>query len=298
MSPHGVLIVDKPRGPTSHDVVAQARRFFRTKAVGHAGTLDPMASGVLVLLIGEATKLAAYLTLDDKEYRATVAFGRSTDTLDAEGTILEERELPPGAPDDAALEAALAAERARTEQVPPAFSAISVGGVRSHRLARSGEAVTLPARPVAVRSLTVIERAGASVTVDLAVAKGYYVRSFARDLGSHLDLPSHLTALQRRASGPYRIDEATSWPPTGEPSLLSLEDAVTRALPVAHLTQEGAARTRCGKVLLPEHFEGAPSAAPVVAWLTPEGRLLALGRPEPPGGFRVVRGFVERPGDS
>jgi tRNA pseudouridine55 synthase len=295
VTPHGVLIVDKPRGPTSHDVVAQARRLFRTKAVGHAGTLDPMASGVLVLLLGEATKLASYVTLDDKEYRATIAFGRSTDTLDAEGSTTEEIELPEGVPDDHAIEAALDAERARTEQVPPAFSAISVAGVRAHRLARSGEAVALPARPVTVRALTVVERTPRSVTVDLAASKGYYVRSLARDLGAHLGLPSHLAALQRRASGPYRIEDATPWPPADGCPLLSVEDAVARAMPVVHLTPEGEERARCGKVLLAEHFAAPPPAGPVSAWLSPGGGLVALGRPEPPGGFRVVRGFSRPP---
>jgi tRNA pseudouridine55 synthase len=298
VTPHGVLIVDKPRGPTSHDVVAQARRLFRTKAVGHAGTLDPMASGVLVLLLGEATKLASYLTLDDKEYRATITFGRSTDTLDAEGTTVEELVLPDGAPGDDALAAALDAERTRTEQVPPAFSAISVGGVRSHRLARSGEAVELPARPVAVRELTVVERTGASVTVDVAVSKGYYVRSLARDVGAHLGLPSHLSALQRRASGPYRLEDAVPWPPEGARPLLRVEDAVARALPIGNLTAEGEERARCGKVLLPEHFSASPPGESVSAWLGPEGDLVALGRPEPPGGFRVVRGFPRLPADT
>jgi tRNA pseudouridine55 synthase len=292
----GVLIVDKPRGPTSHDIVAQARRLLGTRSVGHAGTLDPMASGVLVLLVGEATKLAAYLSLDDKEYRATVAFGRGTDTLDAEGTTTEECALPDGFPEPAALEAALDAERQRTEQVPPAFSAISLDGQRSHRRARRGEAVVLPPRPVFVRGLQLqaCRRAGgadsvASAILEIAVSKGYYVRSLARDLGAALGVPAHLSSLERMASGPYRIENAVRWPPGAPPELVTLETAACTALPSARLTVAGEARAITGGRLTPEHFDSAPPAA-LAAWLGSEGRLVALGRLAEDE-YRVVRGF-------
>lgn len=295
MSADGLLIVDKPRGPTSHDVVAQARRVLGTRAVGHAGTLDPMASGVLVLLVGEATKLAQYLSLDDKCYRATVAFGKSTDTCDAEGTTTEERALDDDFPDEAALEAALDGERQRVAQVPPAYSAISVGGQRSHRLARRGEAVVLPPRDVTVHSLTLVERLPGGggeaprVTFDAAVSKGYYVRSLARDLGERLGVPSHLTALVRTASGPYRIETALSWPPTLRPELVSLESAACTALPPAQLNELGQARARTGSALTPDHFD-VPPTAPLSAWLGPDRRLVAVGRLAEDG-YRVVRGF-------
>lgn len=290
----GVLVVNKPRGPTSHDVVAEARRLLGTRAIGHAGTLDPMASGVLVLLVGEATKLAQYLTLDDKEYRATVRFGRSTDTLDAEGQTTEERELPPGFPDDAQLDAALEAERGRSEQVPPAFSAISVDGVRAHRRTRRGEIVTLATRPVSVRALTVLHQARGSLTVTLAVSKGYYVRAFARDLAARLGVPAHLSALERTRSGPYRIEEAVTWPPAAPPSLVSVADAATRAMPAVRLTADGVARAECGKVLAGEHFETPPGGVPVSAWFDPAGRLVALGRADGEDTHRVLRGFPRR----
>ena len=293
MTASGLLVVHKPRGPTSHDVVAAARRFLGTRAVGHAGTLDPMASGVLVLLVGEATKLSSYLTLDDKEYRATIAFGRSTTTLDAEGDLVEERAVPTTLLEGPDLEAALAAERVRTEQVPPAFSAISIDGARAHRLARKGKPVDLPPRPVQVRELTLVSREPAAVVVDVAVSKGYYVRSLARDLGERLGVPAHLSALERRASGPYRLDETATWPLAGTPALLPLTDAVRRALPVACLTEEGEARARVGKRLGTEHFESDPGIAETVAWMSVDGRLVAIGGPDGEGGFRVRRGFQD-----
>ena len=136
MTASGVVIVDKPRGPTSHDVVARLRRVYGTRQVGHAGTLDPLATGVLVALVGQGTKLSNYLTLEDKSYDAEVLFGIATDTLDAEGSVTRQLEVETLDPER--LEAALAAERARAEQVPPAFSAIKVGGVRAHRQSRQG----------------------------------------------------------------------------------------------------------------------------------------------------------------
>jgi len=289
----GVLVVRKPRGPTSHDIVAQARRFFRTKEVGHAGTLDPMASGVLVLMLGEATKLAGYLTLEEKEYRATIALGVGTDTLDAEGAVVAEREIDPAEVDDAAVASALSGEAARTEQVPPAFSAISVGGKRAYRLARKGEAPVLEPRPVKVLSLSLVSRAQCSVTVELAVSKGYYVRSLARDIGERLGVPSHLAALERLRSGPYRLAEALPWPPERDPVLIPLSEAACRVLPSVDLTADGIERARVGKRLAAEHFLVAPPAAPHVAWLGAGGVLVAIGEPDGEGAFRVTRGFRE-----
>lgn len=261
--------------------------------MGHAGTLDPMATGVLVLLVGEATKLTNYLSLDDKEYRAVVEFGRGTDTCDAEGAITEETELPEGFPEPRELEAALEAERTRTEQIPPSFSAISVEGQRAHRLARRGEAVVLPPRPVRVKTLTLVEcdRAGprARASLHLAVSKGYYVRSLARDLGRSLGVPAHLMYLQRTASGPYRLETAMKWPPDAAPELVSLEAAACTALPSAHLTTAGEALARRGSTLAAEHFSSEPPRC-LAAWLSTGHRLVALGHLAGDG-YRVVRGF-------
>ena len=286
----GVLVVDKPRGPTSHDLVAQARRLYRTREVGHAGTLDPMASGVLVLLFGEATKLSAHLTAADKTYRAVVSFGRATDTLDAEGRVVAEAPLSPGGLDRAELEAALAAEKARSLQVPPLFSAISVGGKRAHRVGRSGGSVELDPRPVSVRELSLVSLSNAEACVELRVSKGYYVRALARDLGEHLGIPAHLSELRRLASGCFSIDEAVAWPLAEPAPLAGLTDSARRALPVATLTIEGATRARRGQPLDRSCFGEHPEVG-LAAWIAPSGELVAIGEEREPGVFRVVRGF-------
>ncbi len=288
--PHGVLVVDKPEGPTSHDIVAQARRLYATRAVGHAGTLDPMATGVLLLLLGEATKLSSYLLLDDKRYRAGVAFGRSTDTLDAHGQTLEERALAPGWLDPAALAAAVAEERARTEQDPPAFSAIKIGGTPAHRLSRRGKPPDLAPRAVAVRSIDVLAADDRGAKLDLHVSKGYYVRSFARDLGARLGVPSHLAALRRVASGPFSLDEAVTWPPPAPVPPIPLAVAATRCLRGVHLAPSGEQKARLGQRLQRDDFVDEPGGADVAAWLADDGSLLALGRAADDA-FVVVRGF-------
>ena len=210
---HGVVVLDKPRGPTSHDLVQIVRRAIGTHEVGHAGTLDPMATGVLVVAIGQATKLLGWLSAADKSYEARVAFGRATDTLDAEGETTGARACPAEiaaacarAEDGGPLAAALAAERARTAQVPPAFSAIKVGGVSSHARARRGEEVLLAPREVRVLSLSPTAGSGDPPWLDLemTVAKGYYVRALARDLGDALGTDAHLAALRPAARARVR----------------------------------------------------------------------------------------------
>lgn len=311
----GVLVVDKPRGPTSHDVVWRLRRALGQKRIGHAGTLDPMASGVLVVLLGEATKLAPFLTAHDKRYEARVILGRATATLDAQGEITAsaplpawlvaeiEREAasdPAGAP---RLHQALAAERARTQQIPPAFSAIKVAGERSYDRARRGEDVELEARSVAVQALDVtaagLLEGGALAYVDLSmcVSKGYYVRSLARDLGEHLGVPSHLAALRRTQSGPFDLARAallTQDRAALEALVLSLAAAAEIGMPVARLSDEGVTRAMQGKRLHTPHFTVPPPAGEdgPVAWFSPVGRLVAVGIQQHDG-YVVQRGFVE-----
>jgi tRNA pseudouridine55 synthase len=287
----GVLVVNKPSGPTSHDIVAQARRLFGTRRVGHAGTLDPLASGVLLVLLGEGTKLAPYLTADDKRYRATVAFGRSTDSADAAGTTIDEMELAPGWLTADLLGGALAIERARSEQVPPVFSAIKVDGQRSHRLARRGEAPELPPRSVSVQSLEVIGFEPDRVVLELCVSKGYYVRSLAHDLGTTLGVPAHLAALERTASGCFALDEACAWPRSEMPPLMSVVDAATRALPSATLTSSGLDKARKGQRLdLADFGTPPPSDDRPTAWVFNE-QLIAIGGAAGTQ-FVVHRGFV------
>ena len=288
---HGALVVDKPRGVTSHDVVAQARRLYGTRAVGHAGTLDPMATGVLLLLFGEACKLSTYLTGQSKRYRAEVRFGRATDSLDQDGATVEEVELPDGWLDDERLASALEGEWRRTHQVPPLVSAISIGGRRGHELARAGKSVELEPRPVRVEQLVVTGRGERHLELELGVSKGYYVRALARDLGRSLGVPAHLSALRRTASGSFSLDAAQSWPATTPAPLLGLREVAERALPVTTLNADGARRARLGQLLSSDDAQSSAGVGDASVWLSPEGEPLAIGcRTE--SGFRVLRGFA------
>jgi tRNA pseudouridine55 synthase len=287
----GVLVVDKPKGPTSFDVVARVRRALKTKRVGHAGTLDPMATGVLVVLVGEATKLEPFLVSEDKAYLAHLAFGRATDTLDAEGRVTEEREVPAwlieelasaSGPSGARIDDAIRAELTRTEQTPPAFSAIHVDGKRAYDLARAGKPVELPPRAVEARSITRVASDDPTLlALELRVSKGYYVRSLARDLGERLGVPAHLARLRRTKSGSFDLTEAALLDaPDLASKLLPIARAAERALAIAKLTDEGTLRARQGKLLDPasaDHFVLAPPDAVRAAWLDPTGALVAVG---------------------
>jgi tRNA pseudouridine55 synthase len=306
----GVLVVDKPRGPTSHDVVARLRKALGTREVGHAGTLDPMATGVLVALVGEATKLAPFLTADDKEYEATVELGTETDTLDADGKVARRLAVPAetvaalsgtGEPLHAILGRALDAERARSEQVPPAFSAIHAGGERAHARARRGEKVELAARPVHVNRIDVL---GAGLdpapwlTLSLSVGKGYFVRSLARDLAATLGTVGHLSALRRTRSGSFTLEEAILLDtPADEMAarLLPTGLAAARALPVARLTDVGARDARVGRPVRSGDVDAR--GVGVFAWLDAKGVLVAVGEVAADGAGKVVRGFRDAGGD-
>jgi tRNA pseudouridine55 synthase len=286
----GVAVVDKPRGLTSHTVVAQARRLFGRKDVGHAGTLDPMATGVLLVLVGQACKLSGYLTADSKRYAAEVFFGRATDTLDAEGQTTAEAPLAADQLAPEAVSRALREEQARTAQTPPAVSAIKVAGERAYALARKGQVPELPPRPVEVLELRVLELLPPILRCELLVSKGYYVRSLARDLGERLGAPAHLSALRRLASGPFGIEQAAPWPATTPPTLLGLAEAATSVLPPCRIkTEDAVLRARQGKLLTPDDFSHLLPAGGAGAWLSPEGELVALGTTI--GELKVLRGF-------
>jgi tRNA pseudouridine55 synthase len=301
----GVLVIDKPRGPTSHDVVAHVRRALGRREVGHAGTLDPMATGVLVVAVGEGTKLVPWLTAHDKSYEATIALGVETDSLDADGR--EVGAMPVGAELRAALarsrgpvvapmlREALDAERARTSQVPPAFSAIKEGGERAYARARRGEKPEMKARPVEVRRIDLLACSDDPpwVAVAVDVGKGYYVRSLARDLAGALGTVGHLTSLRRTRSGCFLADEAL---PLDTPAdelgarVHPLAFVASRALPVAQLSERGAADTRNGRRVRAEDIDASVRDAPC-AWLDPHGRLVAVGQVDEAGRGRVLRGF-------
>jgi len=301
----GVLVVDKPRGPTSHDVVSRARRILKTREVGHAGTLDPMATGVLVLAIGEATKLVPYLTAHDKAYVATVRFGETTRSLDADSPITES--LAPSdslreglariarGERDEAIERALEQERARVSQIPPQVSAIKVDGRPSHARVRKGETVELLPREVSVRSLIATGARMEPPELDLSIecAKGYYVRSLARDLASALGTVGHLVALRRTRSGPFEQSDAVPLDDDLGTHLIPLREAAAKALPSASLTADGSVRTGHGKPLSEADFVAPPSNG-VYALVDPEGSLIAIARIDE-GVGRVLRGFRPRP---
>jgi len=298
-SPHGILVVDKPSGPTSHDVVAQARRVFGTRRVGHAGTLDPMATGVLVLLLGEATKLSDVATNERKTYLAEVRFGRATHSLDAQGQTTAERALAPGWLERPELERALEHERARTLQLPPAVSAIKLDGQRAYRLAHAGKPPELAPRAIAVHALALLGHGAEFARLELTVSKGYYVRALARDLGDALGVPAHLSSLRRVQSGCFGLDEACPWPPPHPPALIPLARAVPRLAPTLQLTDAGVTRARQGRALAATDFvdgeaalePGALDPSITVAWTDAAGTPVALGRREGDI-FRVQRGFT------
>jgi tRNA pseudouridine55 synthase len=233
----GLVIVDKPAGMTSHDVVARLRRIFGTRKVGHAGTLDPMATGVLVIGIERATKLLGHLALDRKTYLATIALGSTTTTDDVEGEVLTTAE--PSAVQaitDEQLDGGIAALTGAIQQVPAAVSAVKVDGKRAYARVRAGEEVALAARPVTVHRferLAVRRSAGLELDVMVDCSSGTYVRALARDLGSSLGVGGHLTALRRTEAGPFGLAKARTLEQLAdEPSLsLSLDDAVRLAFP-------------------------------------------------------------------
>jgi tRNA pseudouridine55 synthase len=269
----GLLIIDKPAGWTSHDVVAKLRRLTGTKRVGHAGTLDPLATGVLVVGVGKATRLLGYLALTEKEYLATIRLGQATDTCDAEGSVTAS--APASGVTLAAVQAAAGQLTGEIQQVPPAVSAIKVNGTRAHRLARAGGTPDLAARAVTVRSLRIVaeRRTGDLLDVDVAVtcSSGTYVRALARDLGEALGVGGHVTALRRTRAGRYDLGVAhglDQFDP-GE-ALIPLAQAAADAFPARMLTDTEARWLSHGGRL-----PGTGAAGPVAAF-SPDGRLIAL----------------------
>ena len=201
MTHHGVLALYKPKGVTSHDVVRDVRRAFQQKSVGHAGTLDPMARGVLVVGVGEATKVLQYLMEGSKEYTAKLKLGVETDTLDAEGQTIGEQEVPPVSFEDA--QACANEFLGEHEQLPPVYSAIKVAGESAHRRVRRGESVELKPRRVTLEWVRLREAHSSTITLSLRCKKGFYVRSFARDFARRLGTCGHLEDLERTASDPF-----------------------------------------------------------------------------------------------
>jgi tRNA pseudouridine55 synthase len=275
----GLVIVDKPQGLTSHDVVARIRRLAGTRRVGHAGTLDPMATGVLVIGVDKATRLLGHLALSEKEYSATIRLGQATDTDDAEGQVIAETSA--AGVWQASLEAAAAALTGEIEQVPPGYSAIKVGGKRAYRLAREGAAPELAARTVTVTAFDVlaVRRAGDLLDADVTVtcSSGTYIRALARDLGRALGVGGHLTALRRTRVGPYAISAAVTLDQlAADFAVIPLDEAAGVAFRPVHLTGDQARSVaHGGRIAIAElDWPGGPPG-PVAAF-APDGSLIAL----------------------
>jgi tRNA pseudouridine55 synthase len=278
----GLVIVDKPAGWTSHDVVAKLRKLVGTKRVGHAGTLDPMATGVLVVGVEKATRLLGYLALTEKEYTGTIRLGQTTNTDDADGDIIDH--VPVHEIGEAGLLRAIGALTGQISQVPPGVSAIQVGGQRAYKLARAGVAPELAARTVVVHEFTptAIRPAGDVVDVDVRVvcSSGTYIRALARDLGAGLGVGAHLTALRRTRVGPYAAGQARTIDQLAEVAasatgvgVLPLAEAATAAFPRRDLTDAEARAVGHGARV---HATGT-GETPVAAF-GPDGSLVALLR--------------------
>ncbi|NUT57471.1 MAG: tRNA pseudouridine(55) synthase TruB [Agromyces sp.] len=278
----GILLVDKPQGITSHDVVARTRRLAGTRKVGHAGTLDPMATGLLILGVGSATRLLHHLVGLDKEYLATMRLGWDTTTDDAEGEPLAAASAERvEAADETAVRAAMLAWTGDIEQVPSTVSAVKVAGRRAYQRARDGEAVELEPRPVTVSAFDLLDlRPGdghVDVDVRVACSSGTYVRALARDVGADLGTGGHLTALRRTRIGAFGVAEASVLEGLAVAEvILSPADAARRTLPVASISPQEAVDLGHGKrIAAPAELPTAPSGTPIAA-IDPDDRLVAI----------------------
>lgn len=297
----GVLVVDKPEGVTSHDVVATARRLLGEKRIGHTGTLDPLATGVLPLACGRATRLVRFLTASEKQYEATMLFGVTTDTLDVTG---EETSRTGRVPSREALVAALRTFEGEQMQVPPAYSAKKVAGRRAYDFARRNEPVELAAVPVRLARIELVEFAGERARMVLTCSAGFYVRALVRDLGDRLGTGATLEALRRTRSGEFTLEEAIDLEaltrrrldpsdpgsriqdPSLETLLIPMEKLLP-AFPAVTVTAEGLNRVSHGQQVRPADVAGMgpPRAAEWVRLLDGGGALVGLGTPQPVSGF-------------
>jgi tRNA pseudouridine55 synthase len=278
----GVLNINKPSGVTSHDVVESVRRILHERRIGHTGTLDPLATGVLVLCAGRATRIAQYLEAGEKEYKATMRLGVTTDTLDADGLVQETRSYTP--PDRRKIIEVLQGFIGSIMQRPPAYSAVKVAGVPSYKLAREGRAALLEPRPVTIFSieLTAFEDPVASLTV--ACSKGVYIRTLCAEIGDALGMGAHLIGLERTRSGRFSIDRAISLDQlqgmmaagNAEQALTTIDDSLA-AFPVVPISEEETVRVLHGsRISCPSSF--ANFAGGRVRLHSPSGRLLGLAR--------------------
>ncbi len=303
----GVLIVAKPSGPTSHDVVGLVRRLSSTRRVGHGGTLDPFAAGVLPVFLGRATRLVEYHLSGTKRYRATICFGESstTDDIDGDRTTLDGPTLTRDV-----VEAALDGFRGTISQVPPDYSAVQVEGRRAYQMARRGEAVELAPRNVVIHEATMLEWDGSDparpiAVVDIACSAGTYIRAIARDLGASLGTGAYLGALVRTASGAFRLEDAISFEtlrehaadgPAGIERILRPIDAGLEDLPHAVVTADEVRRLGEGLITAPK-VPLVLRDAPLVLAVGPDGRIAAVCAAVT-GALHPHKVLAERPAES
>ncbi|HEY6879843.1 MAG TPA: tRNA pseudouridine(55) synthase TruB [Polyangiales bacterium] len=295
---HGVLVVDKAIGPTSHDVVNVARRALGTKEIGHTGTLDPMASGVLVLVIGEATKLVNSLSALEKRYCATLKLGAATSTLDAQGVVEETAPVPAFTPAD--VRAHAASFLGEFEQRAPVVSAIKVDGQSLYKRARKGHVVEAPLRKVRLDAIHIDAVREEEIDFSICCGSGFYVRSLGRDLARKLGTVGHLNALRRTQNGAFTLAHAVPFDQLRaarsdddvrarvRASVRPLAD-VCRSLPHVTLDEEGTVHARCGRRIPRAHASEILELPTLVAF-DPAGVPVALVAPEPEQ-LRVLRGF-------
>ncbi|HEY3934650.1 MAG TPA: tRNA pseudouridine(55) synthase TruB [Gemmatimonadales bacterium] len=264
----GGLLIDKPAGWTSHDVVAAVRRTLGTRAVGHAGTLDPFATGLLVVLVGKATRLARYVEALAKVYRATVCFGTATDTEDSTGTVIARR-TPETWPTEGAIQSALATLVGSRPQRPPAFSAKHVAGTRSHELARTGKAVELAEVQVHVHQITVDRWSPPELDICATVGRGTYLRSLARELGEVSGIPAHCAVLRRLAIGPFSVNDAML-PGEVDRSRLMPAAALLPTLPSEQVDDGALREIAFGRAIAQQRPHQGPGAL-----VADDGRLIA-----------------------
>jgi tRNA pseudouridine55 synthase len=284
----GLILLDKPSGPTSHDMVYAVRRGAGEKHVGHAGTLDPLATGLLVMCLGPATRLSEYLSGKDKRYTARVRFGQATNTYDAQGEVTAASASLPERP---AVEAALAGFRGPQQQVPPAFSAIKRGGQKAYDLARRGETVVLEARPVIFHSLELVEWQPPEAVLEVHCSAGTYIRSLAHDLGQRLGCGAHLSALRRTASGSLSVAEAVPLETLQAAfaehvwrQFLRPADQAVADWPAVYLTAEATARVQRGQSVAMESAAENRPLAPLGRAYNPAGEFIAVLRADPTAG--------------
>ncbi len=285
----GILIIDKPAGITSHDVVARVRRVLRTKRVGHTGTLDPFATGVMVVVVGKATRLAQFLDKDEKEYVADVQFGWETDTGDVIGIRtaecgLQDEEVAARV-GEIECDEVLAKFRGKIRQVPPMYSAKKLEGKKLYELARKGLEVEREAVEVTISELEVVERSAvrdqqSALEIRVVCSAGTYIRTLAEDIGRATGLLAHLTALRRTRAGKFGIDEAVTLEtlaehPSPQDLLLPVEQAVSH-LPVFELRDDRVAKTRSG--MSTRDLSGRFADGETAAMFSSDGELVAVGR--------------------